>query len=677
VAFWQKITLILLFGTSVVVGTYVGATRFRKPATPTTPAQTVKVQRGNVVSTVSATGNIVYPERVQLGFSISGVLSDISVKVGDAVTAGTVLARLDETSLRDALTKAENDLRVAQLRLQQLQEPPRPEDIQAARLEVANAQASLDKLRKGASEADLKKAEAQVTSAQAAYEKAKSDLEAAMKPDDTAIKQAQADVASKEAALAKAQAALERAQASLASLQQGGSDTKLRAAEANLAKAQSDLQVAQNNVEREKAKLLTEIDQQNNRLNDARVRLEKAQDKYNKDQSSQNRFELEQAQANYDRVKKEVEWEVNIRQAQLGDNPPAGTGMAEKKAQVDNLRIAVQQAQANLENVRASVSTDLANAQRDVENARRALEIARANLDTLLNPSPDKIENLKKSVESAKANWESAQRALESLQAGPSAEDLRVAQNNLARAQLNLQKAQAGPKESDLELQRLQVQQAELNVKSAQYNLSQATLKAPFAGVVAEVTGRVGERPAATFITLVKTDRVEMQAQVDEANAVQLQVGQTATITLDAMPNVRLRGRVATIAPVGVTQQGVVLFPITITLEVGNVTLRSGLTATALIEVARKDNVLVVPNRAIRREGQNQVVSVRLPDGKSETRVVRTGLANDQLSEVVNGLNEGEEVEIRGTQLAQPKVGGGFGGFGGAVPGAVPKVTTK
>jgi multidrug efflux pump subunit AcrA (membrane-fusion protein) len=104
------------------------------------------------------------------------------------------------------------------------------------------------------------------------------------------------------------------------------------------------------------------------------------------------------------------------------------------------------------------------------------------------------------------------------------------------------------------------------------------------------------------------------------------------------------------------------------------VILPAGLTASTNIIVEQRDDVVRVPNRAIRRQGQNQTVEVSLGDGKSETRRVRTGLANDQFTEVIEGLNEGESVVIAPTTTRAPTTGGnaGFGGIGGG-----PVVVTK
>ncbi|HUE75242.1 MAG TPA: efflux transporter periplasmic adaptor subunit, partial [Chloroflexota bacterium] len=107
-----------------------------------------------------------------------------------------------------------------------------------------------------------------------------------------------------------------------------------------------------------------------------------------------------------------------------------------------------------------------------------------------------------------------------------------------------------------------------------------------------------------------------------------------------------------------------------------DVELPAGTTATASIVVEQRDSVLMVPNRAIRRQGRDQFVEV-LVDGNPQQRPVRVGLANDQFTEVVEGLQNGELVVIPATTTAQPRVGGlggpgpGGAGVGGPAPGGI------
>ncbi len=97
--------------------------------------------------------------------------------------------------------------------------------------------------------------------------------------------------------------------------------------------------------------------------------------------------------------------------------------------------------------------------------------------------------------------------------------------------------------------------------------------------------------------------------------------------------------------------------------------LRDGLSVTITIVVQEKQNVLMVPNRAITRQGTNSVVQI--PKGETtEARVVKTGISNTQYTEIVEGISEGEKVVITTTtttpsSTAQSPMGQPFGGTGG------------
>jgi len=146
-------------------------------------------------------------------------------------------------------------------------------------------------------------------------------------------------------------------------------------------------------------------------------------------------------------------------------------------------------------------------------------------------------------------------------------------------------------------------------------------------------------------------------------------------LTFEALPNQRVPGKVAVVAPLATVQQGVVNYAVQIQVDPAQAAgIRPGMTATASIVVAQRDDVLVVPNRALRTQGRNRTVEVMDAEGKSATRQVQTGLANDQLTEVLNGLQPGDRVVIpttgTATNVRVPGLGGGaaFGGPPGGAP---------
>jgi HlyD family secretion protein len=117
--------------------------------------------------------------------------------------------------------------------------------------------------------------------------------------------------------------------------------------------------------------------------------------------------------------------------------------------------------------------------------------------------------------------------------------------------------------------------------------------------------------------------------------------------------------------------QGVVTYPVSLNIDARNQVLPSGLTASATITVDEKNDVLVVPLRAVRRQGREEVVDVVGSDGKPAARPVKTGVQNEQSVEITDGLQEGEQILVQGTTTRAPNAGVGVPGAPVPGPGRV------
>ena len=243
-------------------------------------------------------------------------------------------------------------------------------------------------------------------------------------------------------------------------------------------------------------------------------------------------------------------------------------------------------------------------AEEGVKAARAQYEIAEINLD---EPPPTVSEDvLELQLDAAKASWETAKLNLE------------IAELSLESAELNLEKA--------------------------------VVIVAPFDGVVADISITEGkEISTATLatpaISLVDTSEIEMRGFIDEIDIAIVQLGQEANIILDALPDEEIKGSVAFISPVGTTLAGVVSYDTTITLKNPVAELRDGMSATAEIIIERRDDVLSIPNRYIRGTLENPIVVV-LVDEQEEEREITLGLTDGINTEILSGLQEGEEVVL-------------------------------
>ena len=194
------------------------------------------------------------------------------------------------------------------------------------------------------------------------------------------------------------------------------------------------------------------------------------------------------------------------------------------------------------------------------------------------------------------------------------------------------------------------VEQAKASLREVQVQLSYATITAPISGTIASVTTQQGETVSAglsapTFITIIDLNRLEVDTYVDETDIGKVKVGQEATFTVASFPDKDFKGKVMAIYPKAIIQDNVVYYVTIISAENPEGLLRPEMTATVNISLQKKENVLTVPNGAIRREGGKKVVFV-MQNNQPVKREVKTGWKDSSYTEVLSGLNEGERVVV-------------------------------
>ena len=278
-------------------------------------------------------------------------------------------------------------------------------------------------------------------------------------------------------------------------------------------------------------------------------------------------------------------------------------------------------------------------------------------------------------LEEAEADLEEAQRLVELGEADDAQAQLELLEARIAKAKeklhstrwalplsvklIELQRDQA---KTALDISKIDLATAGLELTNAKLGLDKATIFASFNGIVAEVAIDEGEQVSAmTYanpaISLVDPSQIEMSGVIDEIDIGSVKLGQEAEITLDALPDKEVSGRVTFISQVGTVQAGVVSYKTTITLENPDEELRDGMSATAEIIGERRENVLLVPNRAIQGSWDEPWVEVVVGE-EIERREVVLGLTDGIDSEVLSGLKEGEMVVLPAAQLPFTFFGG-------------------
>jgi HlyD family secretion protein len=431
----------------------------------------------------------------------------------------------------------------------------------------------------------------------------------------------------------------------------------------------------------------------------------------------------------------------------LAGGPPATRAQlqstltsAQEKLKTDNARLAAERgtiasqtatAQSNLTAANEKLKTDQskldalrngtftsqqASAQSTLVAAQLKLKADQAKLDALVNGTQDmQLAQLQSALEAAQTKLTSDQAKLDVINSGATPEDQRQARAAVLQAQQALVKAQApggstdlaqqqsvidqmvaqlaskqdAYTDSDLQAAVATVAQSEAGVALAQANLDQTTVTAPFDGVVASkllVPGAFAT-PQSPIMT-VTSGSVEVHVTVEEARLAQVQPGLNVNLSVPAYPGVTFPATIVSVAPAGDTRAHTFDAKIVPTTPDGR--LLPGMFAQVQVVAQQKSDALLVPKEAVVQQGNNQVVFVN-DNGKASQRQVQVGITDDKSSEILSGINPGEQVVVvgqtglrdgvpirvvaptapaQGGQRGQGGQGGGQGGQGAGGQGA-------
>jgi len=337
-----------------------------------------------------------------------------------------------------------------------------------------------------------------------------------------------------------------------------------------------------------------------------------------------------------------------------------------------------------------------------LDNIQPAADVAMT--DAMLNASRTDANAAKAAVNTAEADLKQAQaeneratldynrnKELYDSQLISKADyDTKKAAYDSAAAQLNQAKAKLAQAKANLDSAQGHIGQNAASLRHADDVLSKTEYRAPFDGVVTNLPVREGETvvpgiqnsPGSTLMTVADTSVITAEVKVDESDIVNVQVGQPAEITIDAMPKDKLKGTVteiggnAVLRSTGVSTsqttssgQEAKDFKVIIALQDPPSNLHPGLSATARITTAKKADVLAIPIQAltIRQRGDlvpekdKKNVQAAAPageDAKEELQgvfvlrnkkdavfvPVTTGISGTTDIEVLSGLKEGDEI---------------------------------
>ncbi len=223
----------------------------------------------------------------------------------------------------------------------------------------------------------------------------------------------------------------------------------------------------------------------------------------------------------------------------------------------------------------------------------------------------------------------------------------------LAAAQASLAQIKTGADPLD-------IQSAQLSLSIAQQALADTVVRAPFSGTVAKLAVQQYQTiGSGTAVATLVSDNQSVAISVNEVDAAKLKVGEKATLTFDALPNISIAGTVSSVDTIGTVSSGVVSYGTVVTFDTPNTSVKPGMSATADI-ITGTETGLVVPSSAVKGPtGQNYVevfspalagseTSTGAPSPTAPTRVaVMPGLTDNTNTVIESGLSAGTQVVTR------------------------------
>lgn len=254
---------------------------------------------------------------------------------------------------------------------------------------------------------------------------------------------------------------------------------------------------------------------------------------------------------------------------------------------------------------------------------------------TALNNAVQDAYNTQAEIEASIANITTARTAISNAQSNVTA-----ARSGLESAQRSLVLKQAGSTSFDIAYERAQVE-------AAQAALARTVITAPFSGTISRVDVSVGEiiSPNTPEISMLSRGVFQIESYVPEVNIANIEVGDSAVVTLDAYGSETFAATIAAIDPAETLKDGVSTYKTTLQFSNEDARIRSGMTANITITTEQKFGALVIPQGALLRRSGNTYVQI-LSGKETVEREVTTGATALGRVEILSGVTAGEVIVL-------------------------------
>ena len=315
----------------------------------------------------------------------------------------------------------------------------------------------------------------------------------------------------------------------------------------------------------------------------------------------------------------------------------------------EQAKVRKENAKRNLDRLTELLKDEMVS-QDQVESAQLQYDIYEAQLSLLEEGMREEdIEVLKAQVETANTSLESAENnkmLIETKQAGF---DAATAQAGNAQALFEeaIASKDAATWEKDLAQAEASLQRAQASLELAQQRLDESTINAPISGIIAQRFLDKGDTasPTRPFVTIVDMDMVKVTAEVPSKDIGGINLGQKAAIKPDALPGEVFAGEVVNISPI--IDRASQKCDIEIEAQNPDYKLKPGLFTSVELTVSERKGVTVIPSDVLLKEGEATFVYV-VNDGKAAKKEVITGISDGIKTEILSGLNAGEQLIVAG-----------------------------
>ncbi|MGE4284386.1 MAG: efflux RND transporter periplasmic adaptor subunit [Clostridia bacterium] len=300
----------------------------------------------------------------------------------------------------------------------------------------------------------------------------------------------------------------------------------------------------------------------------------------------------------------------------------------------------VAQAEASLSSAKVSLQKTKGGA---VEQQVSQLRAALANSEMQYNDAKANYERIKELYEAGGMSQQAFEQAQTSYKVA-------MEQYNSAKTSLDLTVSKINP--DNVMAAEAGVKQAQAAYEMAKVQLDNTVVKSPIAGIISFKNIEIGEQvsSAGAAMTVVDLSTVFVETSVPENLINKIRLDDKVQVDVDSAGIAAVEGRVSSVSPAAdaKTQS----YPIKVIIENDKQLLKSGMFAEVEFAVDRIENILAVPVAAIIDEQGMKYVYV-VNEGKAQKREVKIGMSNGELIEVADGIEENQQVIIKGQNLLQ------------------------